>query len=794
MKKLFTLVLLFSISVSTIHAQRVCGSVEYNLQLEQQNPTIIQRRQDIEQFTNDFVSRNDGGERALVTIPVVVHVVWNTASENISNAQIQSQITVLNADFRKLNADVANTPSAFAGLAADANIEFCLASVSPTGTATTGINRIQTSQTSFGTNDGVKSASTGGTPAWPSSQYLNLWVCDISGSVLGYAQFPGGSASTDGIVIDYQYFGTNGTATAPFNKGRTATHEVGHWLNLAHIWGDDGSGCTGSDLVTDTPNCAGPNSGCPAFPRVTCSNGANGDMFMNYMDYTDDACMYMFSTGQSARMQALFAFGGARSSLLTSGGCGVAGTVCNAPSGRTTSGITAAAAVFGWTAVNAATGYNVRYKTTAATTWTSLNTTATSVAIASLTTCTNYEWQIQTICSATSSSAYSTSTTFQTTGCTATYCASTGGTADEFINRVVLNTINNTSGNNGGYANYTGLSTTLNKGTAYSISLTPGFTSAAYTEVFRVWIDYNGDLDFADAGELVYAPGGSGSTVTGTFTPPTTAITGSTRMRVSMQYNAAPANCGTFTFGEVEDYTINLAVSTTPPPPPPSCTDTFEANNTSSTAKSISVNTNINALISSASDLDWFRFSNSSTQRNIKIDLTGLPADYDVRLYNPSGTQVGVSQNSGTASESIIYNNGPIGTYRVQVFGYNGSFNSTACYTLRANRNSSTYREGQTQDEEAQLLETEAANELTILNAFPNPVNDKLNLNFESTSQGLMNIILIDVTGREVYNSALSVSQGINSVVLDLIGVTTGYYTLVIGSNDRRTMIKIVKK
>ncbi|MFN9958897.1 MAG: M43 family zinc metalloprotease, partial [bacterium] len=122
--------------------------------------------------------------------------------------------------------------------------------------------------------------------------------------------------------MDYLYFGTIGTATDPFNKGRTATHEVGHWLNLRHIWGDDGTGCTGSDQVTDTPNAAGSNIGCPTFPRVTCSNGPNGDMFMNYMDYTDDACMFMFSNGQVSRMQALFATGGARASLLTSNGCG----------------------------------------------------------------------------------------------------------------------------------------------------------------------------------------------------------------------------------------------------------------------------------------------------------------------------------------------------------------------------------------------------------------------------------------------------------------------------------------
>src|SRR5207237_8069001 len=130
-----------------------------------------------------------------------------------------------------------------------------------------------------------------------------LWVVlAMRGVVLGYAQFPGGPAATDGVVIAQSCFGNTGTAAYPFNKGRTATHEVGHWLNLYHIWGDDGTACTGSDLVGDTPNQGDENYGCPAFPSVSCSNGPNGDMFMNYMDYTDDACLFMFSAVQKTRM------------------------------------------------------------------------------------------------------------------------------------------------------------------------------------------------------------------------------------------------------------------------------------------------------------------------------------------------------------------------------------------------------------------------------------------------------------------------------------------------------------
>ncbi len=150
----------------------------------------------------------------------------------------------------------------------------------------------------------MKSSATGGIDPWPTDRYLNIWVCQLGGGLLGYAQFPGGPADTDGVVILHSGFGTNGTAAAPFDLGRTTTHEIGHYLNLFHIWGDDGSGCSGSDEVADTPNAAGPNFGVPTFPHVTCSNGPNGDLFYDYMDYTDDRGMVMFTNDQVARMEA----------------------------------------------------------------------------------------------------------------------------------------------------------------------------------------------------------------------------------------------------------------------------------------------------------------------------------------------------------------------------------------------------------------------------------------------------------------------------------------------------------
>ncbi|HEX7503769.1 MAG TPA: zinc metalloprotease [Syntrophales bacterium] len=238
-----------------------------------------------------------------LTIPVVVQVVYKTAAENISVAQIKSQIDVLNRDYRAKNADKSKVPTVWKGLVSDVAVQFALATKDPSGKPTTGITRTKTTRASFGTDDSVKSSATGGVNAWPTDKYLNIWVCTLANGILGYAQFPGGPKKTDGVVILNTAFGTKGTASPPFNLGRSATHEVGHWLNLRHIWGDT-EDCSGSDFVADTPNAAGPNFGKPKFPHVTCSNGPNGDMFVNYMDYVDDDTMFMFTTQQVVRMQA----------------------------------------------------------------------------------------------------------------------------------------------------------------------------------------------------------------------------------------------------------------------------------------------------------------------------------------------------------------------------------------------------------------------------------------------------------------------------------------------------------
>lgn len=305
-----------------IQKRKRCSSGEMYQQMLKDDPIFARNQAAIEAFTQQYVLNQQQSKVAapIFTIPVVVHVVYKTTVQNISDAQINTQVSVLNKDFQKLNSDVTKVPSVWTSLVADVQVNFCLATKNPTGGNTNGIVRKSTTKTSFTSNNDVKFDSRGGSNAWDTKKYLNIWVCNMGGSTLGYAQFPGGSASTDGVVIDFEAFGTSGTADFPFNLGRTTTHEVGHWLNLRHIWGDDGSGCNGSDQVGDTPNQGDENYGCKRFPIISCNNGPNGDMFMNYMDYSDDRCMYMFTTGQKTRMHAVL--NGSRNSITTSGKCG----------------------------------------------------------------------------------------------------------------------------------------------------------------------------------------------------------------------------------------------------------------------------------------------------------------------------------------------------------------------------------------------------------------------------------------------------------------------------------------
>jgi hypothetical protein len=280
--------------------RRGCASQEVLAAQMKADPSLALRMNKIEEFTKNAML-NGRLVNGKVQIPVVVNVLYRTAAENISLAQIQSQIDVLNKDFNALNSDFNQVPTAFAGVKANVGISFVLQNVVRKATTTT----------SFSTNDAMKKASTGIAPTTPTT-VLNMWSCNLGGGILGYAQFPGGASATDGVVMDNNAFGTTGSVTAPFNLGRTATHEVGHWMNLRHIWGD---ATCGSDLVSDTPTHNEPNYGVPAAGHRSTCTGTPLEMYMNYMDYTDDRGMFMFTNGQKARMAALFVSGGSRASF-----------------------------------------------------------------------------------------------------------------------------------------------------------------------------------------------------------------------------------------------------------------------------------------------------------------------------------------------------------------------------------------------------------------------------------------------------------------------------------------------
>lgn len=346
----------FNVVNNSVPVKR-CGTVEHNAALEAADPSITLRKQQMEEYVQKWIAENPdaANSKIAVTIPVVFHIVWKTSAQNISDLRVQEQLDALNRDFAGLSTHSMGQFSS--SLKVNTQIQFCLAQRTPAGAATTGIERIQTNTTSFSdSNDGVKSTSTGGANAWDVTKYFNIWVCNLSGGLLGYAQFPSsGINSTYGVVLLYSAVGTTGVQP-PYNLGASATHEIGHCFNLYHIWGDDGTACNGSDLCNDTPNQAGEhyNVSPPGNGVLTdaCSPNSPGVMYMNYMDYTDDIWMANFTPNQNSRMQALFGTSGALYSLTTSNGCTPVGGTLATLTTTTVTSITSSTASSGGNITN----------------------------------------------------------------------------------------------------------------------------------------------------------------------------------------------------------------------------------------------------------------------------------------------------------------------------------------------------------------------------------------------------------------------------------------------------------
>ena len=315
----------FAFSILDCFGQQECASYTYYQQEIQKDASLAETTKKIESFINNRLTGNglrmspaghSGSSLSVIRIPVVVHVLYNNEEQKISAEQVLSQIEALNRDFRKTNPGV-NVPDHFKALAADCFIEFVLASLDPQGKPTRGIIWKKTHLSSFGVDDRIKFSREGGDDAWDSDRYLNIWVGKLSPGWVGYASSPGAIREKDGIVIRYNAFGTRGTVAAPYNLGRTAVHETGHWLGLKHIWGDR---YCGDDEVADTPPQKGPTQGCPLGVISSCDNASTGSMYMNFMDITYDVCTNLFTLGQRDRMRAVFAEGGPRHAILSSNG------------------------------------------------------------------------------------------------------------------------------------------------------------------------------------------------------------------------------------------------------------------------------------------------------------------------------------------------------------------------------------------------------------------------------------------------------------------------------------------
>jgi hypothetical protein len=238
------------------------------------------------------------------TVPVVFHVVLSDPG-SVSDADIQAQLDTLNHDYAGSNADSSKVPAYFKSLFGRSGIQFCLARRTPDGLPFSGIDRVTTVRSSFSVNnEGVKHTAFGGVDGWDQDRYLNIWICSLSGGILGYSSFPDDDdKSLHGVVVDYRTI--PGGQYSSYNQGKTLTHEIGHFFNLYHIWGDDDGACTGTDYVDDTPDQANSSSACAGGKRFdACTASGNGIMYQNYMDYTADDCLVMFTNEQVLRMEA----------------------------------------------------------------------------------------------------------------------------------------------------------------------------------------------------------------------------------------------------------------------------------------------------------------------------------------------------------------------------------------------------------------------------------------------------------------------------------------------------------
>ncbi len=571
-----------------------CGSTEYETYLQEKYPN----RTSTEEFENwlapkiqEFNSQRVAGPNVLQTIPVIFHIITDGfGSENLSQASIQAQINQLNIDYR-------NLAGSTYGAAADAEVEFCLAQQDENGAqlAEIGINRITAYGDSNFLNTYVDSTIKPATQ-WDPTKYMNVWVVGAlttgSFDLLGYAQFPdssglsdlpsnGGAANTDGIVV---IAGSVGSIASPnpngaqYASGRTLTHEAGHWLGLRHIWGDTTT-CTNADYCADTPDASDANYSCPTVDSCP-ADGLGNDMVENYMDYTDDTCMHTLTANQATRVLTVLANSPRRVELVTSTVCQAAqildldGSInidnLNFVDACTNSSITPDIVVtnLGNNQLTSSTiNYYVDSNTPATYNWSgalnyneseTISLPLINVGLGSH----SFNVELNNPNGGTDEDLSNNTSTenFSAGACPSvgdtTYATSTTG--------VEFNTISNlNTAKPSGYSDYTSISTDVNADQSYDLTVYMN-TDGAYTCYTTVWIDWNQNCSFDDAGELydlgsaVGVTNGASSNSPLSITVPTGATIGSTIMRVTTKYGSAATSCENGHDAEVEDYSINV--------------------------------------------------------------------------------------------------------------------------------------------------------------------------------------------------------------------------------------------
>ena len=785
------------------NATRNCGTMEHLKSQQLLDPTLKSKMDLIEAQTANFVNNANLNKStaAVVIIPVVFHVIYATSAENITDAKCIEQLNQLNLDFAKLNRDTNLIPVVFRNFASDTKIQFCLAQRDPNGAATTGIIHKATTITSFNFDDKVKYATSGGDNAWPASSYLNIWSCNLGGGLLGYAQFPGGANATDGVVILYSSIGSNnspGTAT-PYHLGRTATHEIGHWLNLRHIWGD--ANC-GDDLVNDTPTQQTSNSGCPAFPHITCSNGTNGDMYMNYMDYTNDACMNMFTSGQTTRMNALFATGGARTSLSTSLGCTPIAT-CNVPTGLFAASYSSTTASLGWATSTGAVSYNVQYRKTGTTIWTTTTTATNNTTLSGLTPSTIYEYQVQTVCSS-GLSAFTTSTNFATiasTVCTDVYEPNnTSGTSKTIpINNSIAGLINTasdadwynfrtTAPNTNVKINLSNLAadydvilydSILNViGVASSASTTSEQIIANTTLARKYFVKVNG-YNYVNLATFSFSSGTAAaitptakisiSPITsgnnnGTTTLITNTSASSTYTGASGTYNAgAAARVGALSTTTSGSAYFQFTIT-------PNVGNAITVTGINFGSRSTSTGPLAYALRSSidnyATNIATGTLTNTSTWA-LKLNSVNISSSIGTavtfRIYGYNGTGSNIANTANWRIDDIA------------VLGSSNGFNATSCYNLNISTGSTNFKPNQ-------------SNNNSSFSIYPNPAHQILNFDFSSNHASPLQIKVLDQLGRMVIFKNTNAVQGKNIIPINVSRLQKGIYYLIInGSSNNST-------